>query len=308
MTTPRVKTKTNPAQRAAKSVQRAAFTLVELMIVIVIIGILAGIATPFIYSALVRAKEFTVENEMQQLNAAVERFRTDNGFYPPAIGPGLEIDTTNPTVAVPTFRRYLNRIAPNHAEGSGAGNDGLSVWWTTVGCKLDASSSLVFWLSGLCTSKQYPLSGSAALVGTPLAPYNASLLSDDTTSIKPAIDRQIFFEFNQGQLVNAPSATAIPAGIKAYNQPNGKGNNLAYQYRDSKSYMSGIPAYYVGDPTVPESYFNPTSFQIVGPGMDGLLSNQEMPNTNLIDESGVDPAQDDNITNFSSGRLEKSYP
>ena len=165
MTTPQVKNRTN-------FVQRTAFTLVELMIVIVIIGILAGIATPFIYNALIVSKEFTITNEVQQMNAGVERFKTEHGFYPPTFG----IEVTN----VAEFRRYLNRIAPQHAEGTGTDGGGLNQWWTNVGSNLDQRSGLVFWLSGLCTSKQYPLSGKATLVGTPLAPYSASKFVDDS--------------------------------------------------------------------------------------------------------------------------------
>ena len=314
MTTPQRRTRTN-------SIQRAAFSLVELMIVILIIGILVAIASPFIFGALTRAQEFTIENEMQQLNAAVERFNTDHGVYPPAIGPGLEIDTSNSTAALAAMRRYLIRIAPGNAEGNGSDGGGLQNWWENIGCKLEQDSSLVFWLSGLCTSKQYPLSGSALFTTTPLAPYNANksfMDADlvDGSGMPISIDRNVFFEFKSDQLVNATSSAgaALPLGIKAYNQPSGKGDSLAYQYRDFKSYGGGTSiAYHLVDNSSGSTvinYFNPTSFQIVGPGMDGKITDvmpPTAPNTDLTDETAVDPGQDDNITNFSGGRLTKSY-
>ena len=246
MTTPQVKTRFNAAQRAA-------FTLVELMVVILIIGILTAIATPFIFGALTTSREFTIINEVQQMSAAVERFKTKHGFYPPSLNSGA----TNGVNSVGEFRRYLNRIAPNHAEGTGADGGGLQTWWTNVGSKLDARSSLVFWLSGLCTSKQYPLSGSAAFTTTPLAPYNTNKLLDDVTETTP-IDRNVFYDFKFDQLVSVDPTAAATLGIKVYNQPYGKGDDLAFRYRDFKSYMvTSNNAYYNVDPTVAANFSQP---------------------------------------------------
>ena len=279
------------------------------MVVILVISILAGIAAPFIFSALERAREFAIQNEIVQIDAAVRRFETEHGFFPPAIGPGLEINTNNSVAARSKFLRYLNRIAPNHAEGNGTNNDGLQLWWDTVGMNLDAESSLVFWLSGLCTSKQYPLSGSASNESNDivLAPYNVNKnAADNDLASGVNIDRNVFFDFDLGRLVsNGPVA-----GIKSYNQPQGKDDALAYQYLDRRSYSSssGAPrAYHIAEGASDPVFFNPESFQIICPGMDGLISSEDMPERNLIDETGVDSAQDDNITNFSNGRLERSF-
>ena len=254
--------------------------------------------------------EFRIENEVMQLNAAVERFNTEYGFYPPAIGPNLEIDS------VEKFSQYLGRIAPNHDEGTGVDGGGLDKWWTHVGRHLDERSSLVFWLSGLCSSKRYPLSGNARLT-TPLAPYDANKCFDDSEFTDETgaptdvnINRHVFFEFRQRQL--ASCSGRIPLGIKGYNQPYSKGDLRMFEYRDFMSYEEATlnsvlkTAYHsdVDDNGNPINFFNPTSFQIVGPGMDGKMSDEAIANTNLAD-SAFDSAQDDNITNFSSGRLEK---
>ena len=302
MTTPHVTTRT----------KRNAFTLTELMVVIVIIGILVGISSPFIFAAMRTAKEFTITNEIVQLDAAVQRFETKHGFFPPAIGPGLEIDTMSSTGQA-DFLRYLNRIAPNHAERSA----GLASWWNQVGCKLEGDSSLVFWLSGLCTSKQYPLSGNAAIAnsGTPLAPYNANNDFMDN-ALNVTIDRDVFFDFTSGRLVNSPAG--IP-GIKSYNQPEGRGNELAYRYRDSKSYTPSDPtmaalAYHVEEADGTIVFFNPATFQIIYPGIDGQITRQTDPSMVVTDtvalampSANADPEQDDNITNFASGRLDTVF-
>ena len=286
--------------------------VVKRLILIVIFGVLAAMALPMIRGPFGPHSEFSIENEVQQLNAAVERFNTDYGFYPPAIGPGLEVDS------VEDFPQYLDRIAPNHDEGTGVDGGGLEKWWTNVGQHLNERSSLVFWMSGLCTSKRYPLSGDAKLKA-PLAAYNANKFFDDSeftddtgTPIDLYIDRNVFFEFRQEQLESIQDG--LPLGIKGYNQTYGRGNSRMFEYRDFKSYNGATTdsvlkkAYHNGvDDNGNPNFYNPTSFQIVGPGMDGKMSNQATPNTNLADPTAIDPAQDDNITNFSSGRLEKSY-
>ena len=316
MTTPQLTTRT-------ARIKRNAFTLVELMIVIVIIGILVGISSPFIFAAITRAKEFTIQNEIVQMDAAVQRFETKYGFFPPAIGPGLEIDTAGDLrVELVEFRRYLNRIAPNHAEGGPGSGGGLDNWWREVGAKLDAESSLVFWLSGLCTSKQYPLSGNAMIVrnGSVLAPYNANKDINDA-DLPFTIDRDVFFEFTSGQIVINPFAGVN--GIKSYHQPEGKGDSLAYLYRDSRSYEITMQpsngqfvadAYHVEDAAGNKSFFNPGTFQIICPGMDGQATRQTDPTAVVVTntfalaspstEADVDPEQDDNITNFANGRLD----
>ena len=61
------------------------FTLIELMIVVLIIGILAAIAIPNFVSMQDRAKEGSVKSNMHTLQLAVEDFAVQNdGTYPVA--------------------------------------------------------------------------------------------------------------------------------------------------------------------------------------------------------------------------------
>lgn len=61
---------------------RKAFTLVELMIVIAIIGVLASLLTPMISSAYTKALATNSKTFMANMASALERYKEDNGDYP----------------------------------------------------------------------------------------------------------------------------------------------------------------------------------------------------------------------------------
>jgi len=58
------------------------FTLVEMLIVIVIIGILAAALVPKLVWVQERARDVARRNELQQVASAVMTFELDNGFFP----------------------------------------------------------------------------------------------------------------------------------------------------------------------------------------------------------------------------------
>lgn len=60
----------------------SAFTLIELLIVVAIIGILAAIAVPNFLNAQTRAKLSRVQADMKNISTAIEMYSTDNGRAP----------------------------------------------------------------------------------------------------------------------------------------------------------------------------------------------------------------------------------
>lgn len=67
---------------------RGAFTLIELLIVVAIIGMLATIAVPSFLEAQVRGKTARVQSDMRTTAMALEIYYVDNDAYPPCGLPG----------------------------------------------------------------------------------------------------------------------------------------------------------------------------------------------------------------------------
>src|SRR5438045_2228392 len=64
--------------------RRVAFTLVELLMVIVIVGILIGLLVPAIAAAVRTARDAAVTAEIQGLVQALTEFKSKYGDYPPS--------------------------------------------------------------------------------------------------------------------------------------------------------------------------------------------------------------------------------
>ena len=63
--------------------RRRAFTLVEVMVVVVLVGILAALAVPLYQRIGDRAKETHFVNELRVATQSIERYAMDKGEWPP---------------------------------------------------------------------------------------------------------------------------------------------------------------------------------------------------------------------------------
>jgi prepilin-type N-terminal cleavage/methylation domain-containing protein len=180
----------------APSIRRA-FTLVELLVVITIIGILAALITAAGAGALKRARQARIKAEIDQIAMALQTYKDNAGAYPPncqSDGPGTGNPLNEPQILT-DVKRALKQAFPRHAESDelvaalvGLNSDGTLVASGLRG-GMSAGESLVFWLGGFSSDPKYPISGE----GGPS--YLASLGNQD-----PIESRKWIFPFEVARL------------------------------------------------------------------------------------------------------------
>jgi hypothetical protein len=289
---------------------------------------------------------------MKQIELAIENFKNQHGFYPPTFSSfansvvasgSYDLDepwASDSSVAAGEELQllpFLNKISPNHRENAGAAPTPLRTWWVNIGRHLDDRSSLVFWLSGLSSNKQFPLTAGLVPNGQlPVIfglPQSITLTSNGTRNGGPNlatdgagnnidVSRDSFFDFDGNQLSdvaldirtapsdlpneNARRSPTLPPGIKVYNTPFGDGRpnrGNEYLYRNSASYNPNGGGYHVenGPGPADDIYINPRTFQLFTYGRDGLAANVALDDNRDIAGTILNR---DNITNFANGRLE----
>jgi general secretion pathway protein G len=64
--------------------QRSGFTLIEVMVVVLILGILAALVAPNVFRHVGESKATTARTQIEMLGAALDAYRLDNDRYPTA--------------------------------------------------------------------------------------------------------------------------------------------------------------------------------------------------------------------------------
>lgn len=104
---------------ARTMVNRGGFTLLELLVVLVVLGLLAGLIGPQLFGRVGEAKATTARTQMELLGVGLDGYRLDNGSYP-VTGQGLAALNTRPTSQpVPLNWRgpYLRKAVPKDPWG-----------------------------------------------------------------------------------------------------------------------------------------------------------------------------------------------
>ena len=68
--------------KVAKTTKHSGFTLLELLVVMVIIGLLAGIVAPRYFSQVGKSRVKAARAQIDSLDKALEQFRIDTGRLP----------------------------------------------------------------------------------------------------------------------------------------------------------------------------------------------------------------------------------
>lgn len=253
------------------------FTLTEVLIVAVIIGILLALVSAAVFPALDSAKEFARYSEAANLSMAMESFKSQYGATPPA---DLSDTTASGSVAK-FFARAFPRYAPTDL-ATDLQNAGASASY-------DPGNALVFWLVGFSGDPSNPLSG------------------HETRMRNGGGDGEPFYEFDTERLSGTSSGTvryypSLPGGQETYDGDT-TGNKAFLFFTSPWTVFSGLTPYQKkdNDANSPSGkYYNPRSFQIIQAGLDNSLGDGgELNETNS--------PLDDNIASFASGTIRDFY-
>ena len=85
------------------------FTLLELMIVLVIIGLLAGIIGPNLFKNLEKSEKTTARAQVDAFTKAIDQYRLDTGSYPDKSA-GLQALEISPAGVLNWNGPYLKKI------------------------------------------------------------------------------------------------------------------------------------------------------------------------------------------------------
>ncbi len=102
---------TNVSVSSTRRSARRAFTLVELLLVLVILGILAAIVVPKFAGRTEQAKQRAAETQISAFSTALGIYETDNGAYPKGKD-GLQDLRTQPRDAQNWHGPYLEKDIP----------------------------------------------------------------------------------------------------------------------------------------------------------------------------------------------------
>lgn len=88
-----------------KTVQRRAFTLIEILVVTTIIGLLAGVVAVSYTSVTRSSRDARRKSDLEQIRSALEQYRSNNGTYP-----AVSVDCSSSGGITDASGTYLSKL------------------------------------------------------------------------------------------------------------------------------------------------------------------------------------------------------
>lgn len=185
-----------------KATQRPAFTLVEVLIVIAIIGVLMGLTVTAVNFGRKSIQQQAIALEVSTLAQSIEAYKLKYGGYPPD-GSSFESFKSH-------FRAAFPNILQSEFDALSAGRlpdgTGQVASTTAVGGIMDPAEALVFCLGGFSTNPSKPFTGQGGplseIMQSPNTPYNPRRFQYNASRNEP------LFPFPEGTLSIAQNATS----------------------------------------------------------------------------------------------------
>ena len=277
---------------------RFGFTLVEILVVIVIIGILAGLAIPAVNGAIIKARNTATKVEIDILEQALETYKLNYGDYPPDFSdwrkverhyrrafPEIDNEELKILAQFCWLDQNYDRVAPVVAGGNTNSVDPRTQPGTYSYYRpcMDPAEALVWSLGGFSTDAKRPFTGNGGPLSRRSNFANTTLdACYNHFQYNSARDNSLFdFELDGLTLVvaNDGSSTFDPIGDGTpytysddENSGNTIGNNNSVRGRaTSRTGAVGFsavrflydpfPVYVRGSDTLPLVYFNADTYQ-----------------------------------------------
>jgi prepilin-type N-terminal cleavage/methylation domain-containing protein len=254
-----------------------AFTLVELLVVIGIIGLLAALLTPVVMQSLTKARNAAIKTEIDMLHMAIMNYKNEYGSFPPCFD-SLTLTGTGPA------GKHVTRIFPRCTSASAA-SQFTALLTAKNPTYIVPTNALSFWLSGFTSDPQGPLF--------------------------PGV-RQKLFDFDSSR-VDSTAGVYFPSGKPGspyiYISKNEYGNSWpptgGFTYIvNGQSYAIAANTYRALPATT--GYANTDTFQILCAGRDGIFD--EDANMNGIFEPLTEDVNGNNVWDKSDDDLSNFWP
>lgn len=236
--------------RTHNSSTRTAFSLIELIIVILIVGILMGFLFPAVTSSIRTARNATVTSEIKNFEKAIAEFKLKFGVEPPSRiflyeqEAGWERTDADTRRSVAFIRQVWPNFDFDYSTTSGEldinGNDAIDSA-TDGRIILNGAECLVFFLGGVCATEDASgtalrdASGSTAPSGTAGVVAKWFPLGFSSNPATPFVRGGTrigpFYEFDSERLLNLPGS-ASNRGMPEYLDPL-PGQTAPYIYASS---------------------------------------------------------------------------